>query len=407
MPGPYPLPTLAAQITAAGVSAPSYADILASLQASYQAIFGSDVNLDPSTQDGQWLAVLAQGYHDCNSAVIAAYNQFSPATAVGAGLSSVVKTNGIAREAATNSTADLTITGTVGTVITNGVVGDTNGNQWALPASVTIPSSGSIIVTATCETAGAVSASAGTITNILNPTLGWQSATNAANATVGVAAETDSALRQRQGKSTSLPAQTPLDAIVAAVANVTGVTRYAPYENDSAATDSNGLPPHSISLVVEGGDTTAIATAIGSKTLGCATYGTTSTQILDPKGVPKTVNFYRPTEMRLIVNLTLTPLTGYVSTTKPLIAEAIAAWVNGLSIGYGGGIAINDLMAVAKLPAPLGLTYKIEPGALQICWFGGTPAAADLALTFNEAAGLAVTLNADGSLAAGDITITP
>lgn len=393
MPGPYPLPTLAAQVTAAGVSAPSYADILASLQASYRLIYGSDVNLDPSTQDGQWLAVLAQGYSDCNSSIITCYSQFSPATAVGAGLASVVKTNGIQKQGATNSTADLTITGTVSKLITNGVVGDGNGNQWALPASVTIPSSGSIIVTATCETAGAISASAGTIINILNPTQGWLSATNAASATVGVAAETDSALRQRQAKSTSLPAQTPLDAVVASVANVTGVTRYAPYENDSGTTDGNGLPPHSISLVVEGGDATAIATAIGSKTLGTSTYGTTSIQILDPKGVPKTVNFYRPAEQRIVVGLTIKALAGYVSTTTAAIQSALAAYVSSLPIGKE--VDINGLVSAATLSG-LSSTYKIVVGGMLASIFPAAPAAADIIIAFNQAA----------SLQASDVTVT-
>ena len=99
----YPLPTLACTISAAGISAPQYSDILASLQASAQLIFGSDVYLQPDSQDGQLLAVFAQAMYDANMATIAAYNSFSPATAVGVGLSNAVRINNIKRAVATNS----------------------------------------------------------------------------------------------------------------------------------------------------------------------------------------------------------------------------------------------------------------------------------------------------------------
>jgi hypothetical protein len=80
----YPLPTLAATVTDAGISAPPYADILLSLQASYRSIFGSDIYIDADSQDGQWLAIIAAAVNDCNAATIAAYNSRSPATAQGA-----------------------------------------------------------------------------------------------------------------------------------------------------------------------------------------------------------------------------------------------------------------------------------------------------------------------------------
>ena len=77
----YPLATLAAQVTSTGISAPSYNDILSSLTASFQGIYGSDAYLGPDSQDGQLLAVVAQAIYDCNQTAIAVYNQFSPQTA--------------------------------------------------------------------------------------------------------------------------------------------------------------------------------------------------------------------------------------------------------------------------------------------------------------------------------------
>lgn len=54
-----------------------------------------------------------------------------------------------------------------------------------------------------------------------------------------------------------------------AIANIAGVTRHKLYENDTGKTDGNGLPPHSISAIVDGGDVTEIAVTIrGNKGQG-------------------------------------------------------------------------------------------------------------------------------------------
>ena len=62
----FPLATLAAAVTSAGIAAPSYSDILTSLQTSFRAIYGADVYLGADTQDGQLLAIVALAIHDAN-----------------------------------------------------------------------------------------------------------------------------------------------------------------------------------------------------------------------------------------------------------------------------------------------------------------------------------------------------
>lgn len=385
----FPLATLAATVTAEGISAPSYADVLASLKASFQLIYGADAYLEPDSQDGQLISVFAAAINDCNSAAIAVYNSFSPATAVGVGLSNVVKINGLRRLVPSNSSVDLTLVGPNGTEIVNGIVEDTVGhNQWLLPPLVTIGGSGSVVATATCSVAGAITAPAGTITEIVNPQRGWQSATNAADATVGAPKEEDGTLRQRQAVSTSLPAQTRLESIVSAVLNLSGVQVVKPYENDTGTTDGNGIPGHSIALVVVGGDSIAIATAIARGKSGTGTYGAISETIIDQNGVPDTVWFSRPTAKRVIASLSITALTGYVSTTGALIKAEMTAWVAALPIG--GSVNIGDMFAAAKLPGALGATYKIEYGNLLIALFGNSPGTADLAMAWNEEAALAI-----------------
>ncbi|MGX6999921.1 baseplate J/gp47 family protein [Caballeronia sp. KNU42] len=351
----YPLATLSAQITSAGISAPSYAEIFASLQASYQSIYGSDIYIDPDSQDGQIIGVFAQAISDCNQTAITVYNAFSPTYAQGAGLSSVVKINGIQREISTYSTALLTIVGQAGRTINNGIVQDASQNNWALPALVTIPPSGTISVTATCQTIGAITALPNTITNITTPQQGWQTATNPAVSEPGNPVEMDAALRQRQTISTSLPALTPLQAIIGNAANVVGVGRYAIYENPTKITDSNGIPANSIAVVVEGGDVTQIATAIEvKKSPGTGTYGTTSVIVYDPSGVPIDISFFELTEVPIFALIDITPLVGYLSTTGVAIEESVSAFIEALAIG--SGVNLNKVLSPAGLQGNAAIT---------------------------------------------------
>lgn len=327
---------LSAQVTETGISAPDFTDILAQLKIFYWSIYGSDADLDNDTQDGQFLGVLAQAISDCNQTAISVFNAFSPAFAQGAGLSSVVKINGIRRLSSSNSQVILTVGGTVGTVITGGTVGDSLnlGTKWDLPATVTIPVGGTIDVTATCTDTGNVAAGAGTLTTKLTPTLGWQTVTNAAAATPGSPVESDADLRRRQTLSTSDSALTIIDSLYGNIANLEGVARLKIYENDTDATDGNGVPSHSISVVVQGGDAVAIATKIAEKKApGTGTYGSVTEVIVDSRGVPNTIRFYPLALDTIAVVVTVKALAGFVSSTGNLALRAVAQFISTLDIG--------------------------------------------------------------------------
>lgn len=364
----------------------------------YWTIYGSDAVLDPSTQDGQFLAIMAQAIYDTGQACIEVYNSFSPATAQGAALSSRVGINGLTRKVASYSTATVTLTGTAATVISNGIVGDDQnlGTQWALPATVTIGGGGTVAVTATSTTAGNAAAAVGTLVNILTPTLGWQSVTNATAASPGLPVESDAALRQRQASSAGLPSLTQLESIHAAIAALPGVGALAVFENDTDATNALGLPPHSISAVVQNGTISAIAAAIAlKKGPGTSTYGTTSELVIDTNGVPDTINFYQLATVTISVEVTVKALTGYVSTTATLIEEAVAAFISGL--GIGTKVYLNRLYTPANLGGDAAVTATGYSQA-QLDAFAetynvtgiriGTPAlgTADIAIAFYQAA---------------------
>ena len=372
-------------VTENGIKAPSYAEILEYFKEKAKTIFGQDVDLDADTQDGQLIAIFAQAISDVNAQAIATYNQFNPNTAVGVGLDSAVKTNVIKRQEATNSTVDLVLIGQAGTVINNGIASDDAGTNWLLPEQVVIPVSGEITVTATAEEVGDIEASPNTITQIVTPTLGWQSVNNPNQAVVGVAVETDAQLRTRQARSTELASVSLWEGIIASLLNLEGVTRVSGVKNDEDATSDEGVPGHTVAMIVDGGDVDEIGKTIFlKKGEGVGTFGTTQTTYIDTYGFPNVIKFSRPTIVNVYVTLNITPASTYLSTAADEIKSRIADYINSLAIGEDVNIA--RVLASAVKDCDTGMDDRFEVSSITMGESSGSQSAASIPIEWNEAA---------------------
>ena len=372
-------------VTENGIKAPSYAEILEYFKEKAKTIFGQDVDLDADTQDGQLIAIFAQAISDVNAQAIATYNQFNPNTAVGVGLDSAVKTNGIERQEATNSTVDLVLIGQAGTVINNGIASDDAGTNWLLPEQVVIPVSGEITVTATAEEVGDIEASPNTITQIVTPTLGWQSVNNPNQAVVGVAVETDAQLRTRQARSTELASVSLWEGIIASLLNLEGVTRVSGVKNDEDAPSDEGVPGHTVAMIVDGGDVDEIGKTIFlKKGEGVGTFGTTQMTYIDTYGFPNVIKFSRPTIVNVYVTLNITPASTYLSTAADEIKSRIADYINSLAIGEDVNIA--RVLASAVKDCDTGMDDRFEVSSITMGESSGSQSAASIPIEWNEAA---------------------
>lgn len=360
------LTTLAPTIDDSGIHAPTYDQILAWLKGKYRSIYGDDVYLENDSLDGQWLGVLALQFSQVNGICIQTYNSFSPKTAGTDALTRNVKINGIKRALPTYSTVDVTLIGSPGTAIKNGSVGDTNNNKWVLPALITIPPSGEITVTAHSEKAGAVFATAGSVTKILTPTRGWSSVSNANTSSMGQDIEYNARLRQRQALSTVNASMSQTEAIRGSLLALDNVTRCKTFENKTNTTDDNGLPPKSVCIVVSGGDGQEIANVMHiKKSMGCAWYGNTSVTIMNSYGDPCEVSFYRPDIKNISFHMQITTIESYSADTADSIAENLASYVNELDIG--DKVLLNKLYGPANLyGAAQSKTYEIENITIQV-----------------------------------------
>lgn len=390
---------------------PTYQAILADNLQAFLNIYGTNQYVAPDSAIYQLLSIISLKQADVNLALQLAYNQSSPQTAVGAGLDRQVKMNGLARSSFSFSSASLTVTGTSGTIISNGAAQDQSGNIWMLPPTVTIVG-GSIVVIAICTTPGAVTAERGAIDIINTPTAGWTGVTNAAPATAGEPVETDSKLRARQSISVALPSTTPIASTIAGVLAIPGVVRVAPgyptpggpgtsIENPTGAVDSWGNPPHSISIVADCSNTVAVAQAIYSKkTIGCFTNGTTTVPVVDSvTGVTESISFFLPTTLSIVVYVRLT---GYGSTptsaTLAAVQAAVSDYLNSLAIGetVSIGALYYEVMSVnATITTPtFGVKSLVIGGAILTL---GSFAVSSTALTVAQPTGITA-----GMLAVGE-----
>ena len=324
-------------IDGSGVHLPTYEDRLDALLSSYRSIFGLDANLEPSAPDYQLLSVFARALDDLSELILVDFASRNPQHASGAGLDLLMPLYGLTRQGATHSSVPLTLTGTPEAVLPSAPrVLDDAGYIWACQtAGIRLNESGTALVSAICETPGAVSAAAGSVSRLVAPVAGLSSAVNLSAATPGVEAETDASCRNRLKLAASAPAMATIDAIRTAVLAVPNVTHCVVYENDTDAADANGIPAHSISVVMAGGNANQIAAAVfAKKAPGIGTYGTLPRTVQDAYGVSHTVNLMRAVSDSAALTVELQPLAGFDADHMPAkMKAALAEYSKTIEIG--------------------------------------------------------------------------
>ncbi len=177
------------------------------------------------------------------------------------------------------------------------------------------------------------------VTRMVNNITGFTAVTNLLEPTYGRKRETDIELRQSYIAKSALRSNTMIESIIAELLNnVEDVESASGYENDTDETDERGLPPHSIEIIVEGGDNTAIAKAIfRRKAGGIQTHGSVVVDVPGEYGDTIPVRFNRPEylyawlKVQLEGDETKIPV-NYSSLTKQSLIEDGAQMTAGTSL---------------------------------------------------------------------------
>lgn len=301
-------------IDANGLQVKTASEIRDELRNSFRAIYGVDINVDQNSPDGQIIGIMAQASADLRELLVQINQSFDPDHAVGVILDERVTINNITRNGGTFTTINLDIT--VDRTVTlqgldadfnniNGVgftVQDNAGNQFILIDSTTI-TAGTHVLPFRAQQIGQVETTIGTITNPVTIILGVTAINNPdPPVNVGQNEETDAQLRVRRQRSVANASTGYLNGLLGFVLGLDGVTDAVLYENVTSVTDSNGIPPHAIWLVVEGGANADIGEAIyGRKSYGCDMKGTVEYNITTASGALFVAKFDRPTSTPLYI----------------------------------------------------------------------------------------------------------
>ena len=232
-------------ITLLGFTRITQNEYVEALELDYKAI-NPQWNIAPDTPDGQFIGLVGATFGLLDQQQENTYNSFDPDRATGEALDSLCKISNIYRLKGAPSTAVCRFTGTQGTDIPEGflVRNSVTLTDWETNPVVggiyTIDATGEIDIPMSCTVDGPNSASADTLTLPVNALAGVTSVTNPLPATEGRLVETDSQLRIRRYLSVALPASNQVDAMYAALANLTDVLSVQVYENsDSGETITN------------------------------------------------------------------------------------------------------------------------------------------------------------------------
>lgn len=380
-------------LTSTGLTLATQAELVATLQAAFEAIYGADINLGSDTPDGQLLNIFVQMQLDAQDLMMQIYNMFDPDNAVGVVLDQRVAINGIERQGGSYTITNVTIVTSQSVNLygldqtTNAVftVADNAGNLWNLITTVIATGVGTFSYAFQAAVIGAVLTVPNTIVVPVTIVLGITSINNPSTyTTLGVNQESDANLKLRRQQSVSLSSQGYLAGLLAALENIPGVTFASVEENNTGITNGDLVPGHSIWVIVAGSAaSSAIANAIYTKrNAGCGMYGGTSYNITQIDGTIFTVYYDVVVLQSLFIAFTVSGLNG---TTAPNIAAITAGIVDNFTPGVYAQVNINDLATVVQQADPNTLVTNagFSPGTIQTLNLSGVPASGSIVIEYN------------------------
>lgn len=405
-----------AGVTSQGFVVKTFGEIQDALRTAFRGTFGAQVNVETRSRLGQLIELFSDPLSEAWELAEVLSAAFDPASAAGVLLENLTALTGTTRRAAFPSTVDLILVGTTGTNLPVGrvvrvdgtvaafeslalatlaatsawgaatyAVGDrrsSDGAVWLVTAigsgaSTVAPTgagptfaegsaiiwrrlgtgTGSIVGAFASTVDGPIQGYAGTITVIDTPVAGWTGAFNLLDAAPGALEETDLELRTRRQREIAAIGTSPLPSITARLLRVAGVTSAVVFENTTDVT-VDGIAPHAIEAMVEGGADQAIWDALffegragGIETSGGEVGGT-----MDSEGNSHVVRFSRPTQVDTYQTLHVTkdpavfPVDGEAQIKAAVVAYGDARGVGLDVVASGVGAQAFKVPGVLEVP---------------------------------------------------------
>jgi uncharacterized phage protein gp47/JayE len=346
-------------LTSAGFVPKRLDEIRDELEASLKAALGANLQVGADSVVGVLIGIFAERESDLWELMERLFSAGTLGGATESALDDLAALVGVVRPGPTRSVAVLTLGGTPAASIPAGSTStDANGISWIHDDTVILDGGGAGTTTASPSEVGPIEGASGTINEIGTPVTGWTTVTNAEDADLGRLAYSDSALRTLIRLTNRTGGGATADGLRALLLRLDDVTEAEVIWNDSDYPDTDGRPGHSFEAVVRGGDDQQIAETIWSaKPNGIATFGDETDVVVDAAGDNQNVNWSRPEDVNVYVEIDYTPTDGFPEDGEALIEEAILDY--GSSFVLGQDVIAFQIVQHIEVPGILDLEIRI------------------------------------------------
>jgi uncharacterized phage protein gp47/JayE len=377
-------------ITATGFETRTLAEIVEAVQDELRARISDKLDLSERTVAGNLTQIFCEHLSQVEQVAAEAYASFDVDAASDDRLVALGLLIGVPRRGATKGLVTATVnlqasqTYAAGDLVAH--VADEADNRWVNRDAVVSTTAGNYSAVFEAETAGSQGvAPAGTLTVLAEPVAGWNTVTNALDATEGTDIEAIEDLRLRMQLAVSSGGSRTRGAIRAKLVQLEGVIAAEVFENTTSTTDGDGIPPHAIRAVVWDGspaqaDDDAIAQIIfDHKAEGIVSDGGESGVAQDDVLGPVTVAFERATNSVATIAVAIESAAGVaitdvedaiIAAMPQLVGEAlvynkIAAAVFKVP-GVDDWTTLTINAGTADLPATVGTIYTATAASITV-----------------------------------------
>jgi len=319
-------------ITESGYVRKNYSAWIADLQTKARSVefFGPEQDLSDADPIGISLKLFAYALEQQDQRIEDSYYSLYPATASGVSLDRAMSIGGVERRYQESATVTLTFTGIDASIITvNSIAETSQGIRFRTLESGVIDGT-TVSVLAQCETPGSSGlVPANSITNLITPISGVDSVTNMTASSGGNDQATDPEARteyvqSKTGSAASVPG------LYQALMSLEGVNSVYVALNESETVDSEGRPPHSREIVVDGGRESDIAQTLWQYHVGLYYVGVNEYIVTAENGQLFVMRWNNPQPKQVYVVISISVDATWNATSISALKDAVIAFVGGL-----------------------------------------------------------------------------
>lgn len=356
-------------ISANGLVVQDLNSIVQEIQTNMNNIYGSNINVEQNSPDGQFINISAQEKKDVLDLVTQFYNNLDVDRVIGIPQQILYKLNGLTIKAYTYSYCYVNVTTTQALTLqgldenidnanaTGYTVMDTNGNRWILAETTVFDQAETKLLNFRAAELGQVTSLPNMITVMETIVAGVSGVNNPApNYITGEKGESSSEFRLRRNRMLEKPSQSYEESLQGQLLDLDNVTQAKVYSNRTSST-VNDIPAHTVWVIVQGGDSDNIGRLIYNNVPpGIPMKGTQEVEITKLNGDIETVYYDLPTSINLYIQANIKQLTT-TAIDDDFVKEQLAQTT--YEIGESAESA-NLTTALKDILGGLGSPYDVE-----------------------------------------------